>query len=113
VYRHQAPLTREVCEAARRWRVPVLYDVAGAAHTLEMIAPRYPDVPFIIPHLGSFADDWRAHVTVIDVLTRYPNVYADTSGLRRQVRAGRPVSSNTCARVLAEEAARAVVGHSW
>lgn len=83
VHRHQAPLTREVCEAARRWRVPVLYDVAGAAHTLEMIAPQYPDVSFIVPHLGSFADDWRAHVTVIDVLTRHPNVYADTSGVRR------------------------------
>jgi predicted TIM-barrel fold metal-dependent hydrolase len=83
VHRHQAPLTREVCEAARRWRVPVLYDVAGAAHTLSMIAPQYPDVPFIVPHLGSFSDDWRAHLTVIDVLTRFPNVYADTSGVRR------------------------------
>jgi predicted TIM-barrel fold metal-dependent hydrolase len=83
VHRHQAPLTREVCDAARRWRVPVLYDVAGHAHTLEMIAPQYPDVSFIVPHLGSFADDWRAHGTVIDVLTRHPNVYADTSGVRR------------------------------
>jgi uncharacterized protein len=83
VHRHQAPLTREVCEAARRWRVPVLYDVAGAAHALNMIAPQYPDVPFIVPHLGSFADDWRAHVTVIDALTRFPNLYADTSGVRR------------------------------
>jgi len=83
VHRHQAPLTREVCEAARRWRVPVLYDVAGAAHTLEMIASQYPDVTFIVPHLGSFADDWRAHVTVIDMLARFPNLYADTSGVRR------------------------------
>jgi uncharacterized protein len=83
VHRHQAPLTREVCEAARRWRVPVLYDVAGEAHALNMIAPQYPDVPFIVPHLGSFADDWRAHVTVIDALTRFPNLYADTSGVRR------------------------------
>jgi uncharacterized protein len=83
VHRHQAPLTREVCEAARRWRVPVLYDVAGAAHSLNMIVPQYPDVPFIVPHLGSFADDWRAHVTVIDALARFPNLYADTSGVRR------------------------------
>jgi hypothetical protein len=83
VHRHQAPLSREVCEAARRWQVPVLYDVAGAAHTLNMIAPQYPDVAFIVPHLGSFADDWRAHVTVIDALTRFPNLYADTSGVRR------------------------------
>jgi predicted TIM-barrel fold metal-dependent hydrolase len=83
VHRHQAPLTREICEVARRWRVPVLYDVAGAAHTLNMIAPQYPDVAFIIPHLGSFADDWRAHITVIDALTRFENLYTDTSGVRR------------------------------
>lgn len=83
VHRHQAALTREVCEAARRFGVPVLYDVAGAAHALNMFAPQYPDVSFIVPHLGSFADDWRAHITVIDALSRYPNVYADTSGVRR------------------------------
>lgn len=83
VHRHQAALSREVCEAARRWQVPVLYDVAGAAHSLNMIAPQYPDVAFIVPHLGSFADDWRAHVTVIDALARFPNLYADTSGVRR------------------------------
>src|ERR1700752_483404 len=83
VHRHQAALTREVCEAARRFEVPILYDVAGAAHSLNMIAPQYPDVPVIVPHLGSFADDCRAHVTVIDALVRFPNVYADTSGVRR------------------------------
>ena len=38
---------------------------------------------FIIPHLGSFGDDWRAHTQVIDLLTRYQNVYADSSGVRR------------------------------
>jgi predicted TIM-barrel fold metal-dependent hydrolase len=48
-----------------------------------MIAPQYPTVNFIIPHLGSFADDWRAHQRVIDQLVRYPNVYADTSGVGR------------------------------
>jgi uncharacterized protein len=83
VHRHQAALTREICESARRFRVPVLYDVAGAAHSLNMIAPQYPDVSFIVPHIGSFADDWRAHITVIDALVRFPNIYADTSGVRR------------------------------
>jgi predicted TIM-barrel fold metal-dependent hydrolase len=83
VHRLDAPATREVCEAARRWRLPVVYDGAGAASLLEMVVPRYPDISFIIPHLGSFADDWRAHVAVIDQLTRYPNLYADTSGVRR------------------------------
>ena len=38
---------------------------------------------FIIPHLGSFADDWRAQRAMIDVIARHPNVYTDTSGVRR------------------------------
>ncbi|MCY7276095.1 MAG: amidohydrolase family protein [Phormidesmis sp. CAN_BIN44] len=37
----------------------------------------------MIPHLGSFADDWRAHLRIIDQIDRYPNVYTDTSGVRR------------------------------
>src|SRR5262249_17976820 len=74
---------REICAAARRFRVPVLYDVGGEASRVEMLAPQYPDVDFIIPHLGSFADDWRAHVQLIDQLVRFPNVYTDTAGVRR------------------------------
>jgi uncharacterized protein len=48
-----------------------------------MFAKEYPAVNFIIAHLGSFADDWRAHERVIEQLVRYPNVFADTSGVRR------------------------------
>jgi predicted TIM-barrel fold metal-dependent hydrolase len=75
--------TREVCEAARAFGVPMLADVVGRAEVVDMLAPQYPDVNFIIPHLGSFADDWRAHQQVIDQLCRYPNVFTDTSGVRR------------------------------
>jgi predicted TIM-barrel fold metal-dependent hydrolase len=75
--------TREVCEAAREFNVPLLVDVAGKAHVIDMFAPQYPGVNFIIAHLGSFADDWRAHERVIEQLVRYKNVYADTSGVRR------------------------------
>ncbi|MBM1174030.1 amidohydrolase family protein [Microvirga arabica] len=74
---------REVCEAAREFQLPILVDVVGKAEVVDMIAPQYPDVPFIIPHLGSFADDWRAHERVVEQLVRYPNVYTDTSGVRR------------------------------
>ena len=38
---------------------------------------------FVIAHLGSFADDWRAHERVVEQMTRYPNVFGDTSGVRR------------------------------
>jgi uncharacterized protein len=80
---HDAMPTREVCEAARSFRVPLLVDVVGRAEIVDMLAPQYPDVSFIIPHLGSFRDDWQAQQRVVDQLVRYPNVYTDTSGVRR------------------------------
>ena len=83
VHGRDALPTREVCEAARRFRLPLLVDVIGQASVVEMLASQYPDVNFIIPHLGSFRDDWRAQQQVVDQLVRYPNVYADTSGVRR------------------------------
>ena len=83
VHRYDAPATREVCEAVRALRVPILYDVVGEVHLLDLLAPQYPDVNFIIPHLGSFLDDWRAHERLLDQLARHPNLYADTSAVRR------------------------------
>jgi hypothetical protein len=69
-------LTREVCETARKFNLPLLVDVAGKAHFTNMFAPQYPDVNFIIAHLGSFADDWRARERVIEQSIRYDNVHA-------------------------------------
>jgi predicted TIM-barrel fold metal-dependent hydrolase len=83
VHRRDARITREICEVARAFGLPVLYDVMGETAVVELVATEYPDVSFIIPHLGSFADDWRAHIAVIDQLVRYPNVYTDTAGVRR------------------------------
>jgi predicted TIM-barrel fold metal-dependent hydrolase len=83
VHRHDARITREVCEVARAFSLPVLYDVMGEVSVCELLAQEYPDVPFIIPHLGSFADDWRAQLAFIDHLARHPNIYTDTSGVRR------------------------------
>jgi uncharacterized protein len=83
VHRHDARITREICEAARDYGLPVLYDVMGEVSAVELLATEYPEVPFIIPHLGSFADDWRAQLSFIDALARHPNVYTDTSGVRR------------------------------
>jgi uncharacterized protein len=74
---------REICEVANRFRIPILVDVVGRAQVVEMLASRFPNVDFIIPHLGSFSDDWKAQQVVCDQLVRYPNVYADTSGVRR------------------------------
>jgi len=83
VHRMDKPATREVCDAARAFGLPLLYDPVGQTDLVELLASQYPDVNFIIPHLGSFADDWRAHLRVIDQISRYPNVYTDTSGVSR------------------------------
>lgn len=83
VHRHDARISREICEAAREFRLPVLYDVMGEVSICELLAQEYPDVDFIIPHLGSFGDDWQAQLALIDHLVRHPNIYADTAGVRR------------------------------
>ena len=83
IHRHDARISREVCETARALGLPVLYDVTGEVSVVELLAQEYPDVAFIIPHLGSFADDWRAQLALIDHLVRHPNVHADTAGVRR------------------------------
>ena len=75
--------TREVCETARTFRLPILVDVVSRPEVVDMLAPQYPDVNFIIPHLGSFTDDWKAHQQVIYQIARYPNVYTDTSAVRQ------------------------------
>jgi predicted TIM-barrel fold metal-dependent hydrolase len=83
VHRYDARITREVCEVARAYALPVLYDVMGEVSVAELLAQEYPEVSFIIPHLGSFADDWRAQLAFVDYLQRHPNIYTDTSGVRR------------------------------
>jgi uncharacterized protein len=83
IHGHESMPNREICEAAREFRLPIIVDVVGKAHVIDMFAPEYPDVNFIIAHLGSFADDWRAHERVVEQMVRYANVHADTSGVRR------------------------------
>ncbi len=83
VHRHDARINREVCEVARAYRLPVLYDPVGEVSVAELLATEYPDVDFIFAHLGSFADDWQAQQAFIDPLSRHPNIYTDTSGIRR------------------------------
>jgi uncharacterized protein len=83
VHGHEAMPTREVCQAARTFQLPLLVDVTSRAEVVDMLAPQYPDVNFIIAHLGSNTDDFRAHQQVVYQLARYPNVFADTSGVRQ------------------------------
>lgn len=82
VHAHDGRVTREVADVARRLGVPVLYDPAGDTASVEMAARTYRDVAWVIPHLSSFADDWRAQCAFVDQLCRHPNVFTDTSGVR-------------------------------
>ena len=83
IHGSEAMPTREVCETAQAFRVPVFVDVVSRPEVIDMLAPQYPDVNFIVAHLGSYTDDWRAHQQVVYQVARYPNVYADTSAVRR------------------------------
>lgn len=83
VHRYDARISREICETARKFKLPVLYDVMGEIWSVELIATEYPDVNFIIPHLGTFSDDWKAQLAFIDHLARHKNVYTDCSGVKR------------------------------
>lgn len=83
VHGFEAMPTREVCETALAFNLPVLVDVVSRPEVVDMFAPQYRRVSFIIAHLGSFTDNWNAHQQVIYQLARHPNVYADTSGVRQ------------------------------
>ena len=78
----EAHPTRGLCVLARKYGLPILYDIFRQPARVEMLANAYPDVAFIVPHLGGFADDWMVFLSVIDQIVRLPNVYADTSGVR-------------------------------
>ena len=82
-HRLDARISGEVCDAARFFGLPVLYDPAGEVAVAELLAQQYPDVDFILPHLGSFGDDWAAQLALIDHLVRHANIYTDSSGVRR------------------------------
>ena len=94
VHRYDARISREICETARVYGLPILYDPVAEVAIAELLAVEYPEVNFIFAHLGSFSDDWRAQTALIDSLSRHPNIYSDTSGVRRFdiPRAGAPKS---------------------
>ncbi|MFO0221681.1 MAG: amidohydrolase family protein [Planctomyces sp.] len=83
LHQYDGQISREVCEMARKYSLPVLYDVMGRIWAVDVVANEYPDINFIIPHLGSFADDWRAQEDFLFRLASFPNVHTDTSGVRR------------------------------
>ena len=83
IHHYNGTVTREVCQTALRYNIPVLWDVGDDIGRVETVAAEYRTVRFIIPHLGSYGGNWSAQKRCIDIVSRYPNVYSDTSGVRR------------------------------
>ncbi|MEK7397224.1 MAG: amidohydrolase family protein [Candidatus Poribacteria bacterium] len=81
-HRHDSRITREVCDVARDFSLTVLYDIDNEVSVIDFLAVEYPDISFIIPHLGSFLDNMKAQTEIIPRLMQYPNIYTDTSGVR-------------------------------
>lgn len=82
VHGGEALPTREVCEVAKSLNLPILVDIMGRVEVLPLLAAEFPEVNFIVAHLGSFADDWRVFQVMPFILAKFPNLYADTSGVR-------------------------------
>jgi predicted TIM-barrel fold metal-dependent hydrolase len=77
---HKMP-TREVLEVVAALGIPILFHPPKVAD-FHMIAASYPQVNFIMAHLGSFASrEWSEHLAAIDAARRCPNVYLETSSV--------------------------------
>ncbi len=79
--------TRELLDVVGEFKIVVIYypdpdEGINAGRMYHNMARAYPQVNFIIPHLGSFRSlVWWAHMETIDLVKRYPNVFAETSGV--------------------------------
>ncbi|MEW5977060.1 MAG: amidohydrolase family protein [Acidobacteriota bacterium] len=77
---HQVP-TREMLDTVAELKIPVLFHPPKTAD-FHMVASAYPQISFIMAHLGSFASrDWTEHLQAIDLARRYPNVFLETSSV--------------------------------
>jgi len=75
---HEEP-SREMLDTLRELHIPLLYHPERVALYQDFV-PDYPDVNFILCHLGSDdSGDWREHQAGIQLTKTYPNVYIETS----------------------------------
>ena len=77
---HKIP-TREMLDTVAELKIPILFHPPKVSD-YHQIASLYPEIPFIMAHLGSFASaNYAEHLAAIDVAKRYPNVYLETSSV--------------------------------
>ncbi len=75
---HEEP-SREMLDTLKELGIPLLYHPERVA-LYEDFVPNYPEVNFILCHLGSDdSGDWREHLAGIQLTKCYPNVYIETS----------------------------------
>ncbi len=77
---HGVP-TKEMVEAAAELKIPILFHPPNVSDSLEVVQS-YPEVSFILAHLGSFASrSWTEHVRAIKASKKLANLYLDTSSV--------------------------------
>lgn len=73
--------TKEMVETASELKIPILFHPPNVNDSLEVVQS-YPQVSFILAHLGSFASrSWTEHVRAIEASKRLTNLYLDTSSV--------------------------------
>ena len=73
--------TKEMVETASELKIPILFHPPNVDDSLQAVQS-YPQVSFILAHLGSFASrSWTEHVRAIEASKRLANLYLDTSSV--------------------------------
>jgi predicted TIM-barrel fold metal-dependent hydrolase len=77
---HGVP-SKEMAETAAELKIPILFHPPNVSDSLEVVHS-YPEVSFILAHLGSFASrNWNEHVRAIEASKKLANLYLDTSSV--------------------------------
>ncbi|MHC4535118.1 MAG: amidohydrolase family protein [Planctomycetota bacterium] len=73
--------SKEMVETVSELKIPILFHPPNVDDSLEVVQS-YPQVSFILAHLGSFASrSWNEHVRAIEASKRLANLYLDTSSV--------------------------------
>jgi len=91
---------REIMEALKRYRKPLLADVFGQVYGLRYAAESYPEVPIIIAHMGQFKSNAEAHLITLWLAKRYANVYFDTSSVMEHEWLERAAEEKLCEKMI-------------
>lgn len=73
--------SKEMVETAAELTIPILFHPPNVDDSLDVVQS-YPQVSFILAHLGSFASrSWKEHIRAIESSKQLKNLYLDTSSI--------------------------------